>query len=103
MHAQIVTVWAVGDGEKIFKYNTEHFAKNSNSIWDGERISLRGLYNEVIGFQVIVEVDSTGASGLELSMSPPVHQQSDVVMGGSGGIRYGDQGYIEFFSQHYLH
>jgi hypothetical protein len=103
MHAQIVTVWAVGDGEKIFKYNTEHFAKNSNSIWDGERISLRGLYNEVLGFQVIVEVDSTGASGLELSMSPPVHQQSGMVMGGSGGIRYGDQGYVEFFSQHYLH
>jgi hypothetical protein len=26
-----------------------------------------------------------------------------MMIGGSGGIRYGDQGYVEFFSQHYLH
>ncbi len=102
MNAQIVDVWAVGDGEKIFKYDTDHPAKRSNSIWDGERIHLRGLYNEVLGFQVIVEVDSTGARGLEVSMTPPVHQKSGMVIGGSGAIRYGDQGYIEFFSQHYL-
>ncbi len=48
-------------------------------------------------------MDSTGAEGLELSMSPPVHQTSGMIIGGSGAIRYGDQGYIEFFSQHYLH
>lgn len=101
--AQIVDVWAVGDGEKIFKYDTDHFDKKKNSIWDGENISLRGLYNEVLGFQVIVEVDSTGAMGLEISMSPPVHQKSGVVIGGSGTIMYGDQGTIEFFTQHYLH
>jgi len=103
LNAQIASTWAVGDGEKIFKYKTEHPSKKSNSIWDGERIHLRGLYNEVLGFQVIVEVDSTGARGLQLSMSPPIHQPSGMVIGGSGGIRYGDQGYIEFFSQHYLH
>ncbi|MCK4855687.1 MAG: hypothetical protein KAT31_15520, partial [Bacteroidales bacterium] len=103
MNAQIVDVWAISDGEKIYKYNTEHDAKKSNSIWDGESIRLRGLYNEVLGFQVIVEVDSTGARGLQLSMNPPVHQQSGMMIGGSGAIRYGGQGYIEFFSQHYLH
>ena len=103
MHAQIVDVWAVGDGEKIFRYNTDHSAKAGNSIWDGQRINLRGLYNEVLGFQVIAEIDSTGARGLEVSMSPPVHQKSGIIIGGSGAIRYGDQGYIEFFSQHYLH
>jgi hypothetical protein len=76
LNAQIVDVWAVGDGEKIFRNNTEHPAKSGNSIWDGEHIHLRGLYNEVLGFQVIVEVDSTGAEGLELSMDPPLHQPS---------------------------
>ena len=103
MNAQIVDVWAVGDGEKIFRYKTEHAAKKGNSIWDGESIHLRGLYNEVLGFQVIVEVDSTGTGGLELSMSPPLHQPSGMMIGGSGAIPYGDQGYVEFFSQHYLH
>jgi hypothetical protein len=86
INAQIAGVWAVGDGEKVFKYNTEHAAKESNSIWDGERIYLRVLYNEVLGFQVIVEVDSTGARGLQLSMNPPIHQPSDMMIGGSGGI-----------------
>jgi hypothetical protein len=102
MAAQIVNVWAVGDGEKIFRYETDHSAEARNSIWDGRRINLRGLYNEVLGFQVIVEVDSSGARGLEISMTPPVHQVTGMVFGGSGAIRYGEQGYIEFFSQHYL-
>ena len=102
IQAQIVSTWAVGDGEKIFKNITDHPAKNQNSIWDGERIHLRGLYNEVLGFQVIVEVDSTGARGLEVSMSPPVHRKSGETIGGSGAIKYGDKGYMEFFSQHYL-
>jgi hypothetical protein len=35
-------------------------------------------------------------------MSPPVNKPSGMMMGGSGAIPYGDQGYIEFFSQHYL-
>ncbi|MCK5208929.1 MAG: hypothetical protein KAQ79_12935, partial [Cyclobacteriaceae bacterium] len=103
MNAQIVSLWAVGDGEKIFKYDTNHSVKEENSIWDGRLVNLRGLYNEVLGFQVIVEVDSIGAAGLEISMSPPVHRKSGAVIGGSGAIRYGDHGYIELFSQHYLH
>ncbi len=102
MVGQIVDAWAVGDGEKIFRYDTDHVAKAGNSIWDGQGINLRGLYNEVLGFQVIIEVDSTGASGLEISMTPPVHSKSGIVFGGSGAIRYGEQGTIEFFSQHYL-
>ena len=102
-NAQIVDVWAVGDGEKVFRYRSDHPAKEKNSIWDGGKISLRGLYNEVLGFQVIVEVDSTGAGGLEISMSPPLHRPSGMMIGGSGAIQYGDDGYIEFFSQHYLY
>jgi len=61
LNAQVVSVWAVGDGEKIFKHDTGHPAKTKNSIWDEERIDLRGLYNEILGFQIIVEVDSTAA------------------------------------------
>lgn len=101
--AQIVGAWAVGDGEKIFRDDTNNPAKSVNSIWNGNEIKLRGLYNEVLGFQIIVEVDSTGARGLEIAMTPPVHKQTGKVFGGSGGVKYGDAGCIEFFSQHYLH
>jgi hypothetical protein len=100
--AQIVNVWAVGDGEKIFRNDTDHPAERKNSIWGENKIYLRGLYNEVLGFQIIVEVDSSGARGLEISMDPPVHKKSGLVIGGSGAVKYGNQGYIEFFSQHYL-
>ena len=102
VNGQIVDIWAVGDGEKIFKYKTEHPSKEKNSIWDGDKIHLRGLYNEVLGFQIIVEVDSTGARGLQISMTPPLHAGSGMVIGGGGAIPYGDHGYIELFSQHYL-
>ena len=103
LQAQGNTVWAVGDGEKIFRYNTDHFAKKSNSIWDGEKISLRGLYNEVLGFQIIVELDSLGTKTLEISMSPPLHKQSGKIIGGDATPKYGSQGSIDLFSQHYLY
>ena len=96
-NTQVLNVWAVSDGEKVFKFDTDHFAKDNNSIWDGEKISLRGLYNEVLGFQVIVEVDSTGANGLEISMSAPVHKKSGTIIAGSGAVKYGDHGYMDFF------
>ncbi len=99
----VLAVWAVNDGEKIFRYDTSLPAKQKNSIWDGQRIHLRGLYNEVLGFQIIVELDSTGASALEISMAPPIHKSTSSVIGGSGSIPYGDDGYIECFTQHYLH
>ena len=103
VNGQVVSVWAIGDGEKIFRNDTDHPGKEKNSIWDGEAIHLRGLYNEVLGFQIIVEIDSTGARGLEISMSPPVHKKSGHMIGGGGAIPYGDQGFIELFTQHYLH
>ncbi len=102
-YAKVIKVWAIGDGEKIFKYEVNHPGKNDNSIWNGQRIQLQGLYNEVLGFQIIVELDSIGTEALEISMSPFIHDLSDVTFGGSGSIPYGDWGSIEIFTQHYLH
>lgn len=101
--AEVIGVWAVGDGEKVFRYDGEHPAKVANSVWDASRnrISLRGLYNEVLAFQVIVEADSFGASAVEISMDPPVHISSGRVIG-AAGLQYGPGGSIEIFSQHYI-
>ena len=41
--ADVVDAWAVGDGEKIFRYRTEHPAESGNSIWDGKQIKLKGI------------------------------------------------------------
>ena len=100
--SQIRQVWAVGDGEKVFRNEDNHPEKKSNLIWDGQTIRLKGLYNEVLAFQVIVETDLKGAKALELAVTSPVNKSSGKVIGGST-LKYGPQGTIEIFSQHYHH
>lgn len=102
VHAQVADVWAVGDGEKIFRYEADYPFKSENSVWDGEMIHLRGLRNEVLGFQLIVVADSTGASTVEIDVKPPVHSKTDHVIGGAGASPYSADGGVKMFSQHYL-
>jgi hypothetical protein len=99
---QIKKVWALGDGEKVFRDDKNHPDKNGNFIWDGKIISLKGLYNEVLAFQVIVETDTSGAKGIELSVDAPVQKVSGKTIGGNT-LKYGPQGTIEIFTEHYLH
>lgn len=101
LYAGITGVWAVGDGEKVFRYQADHRCKEQNSIWDGRTIRLKGLYNEILAFQVIVEADSSGAEAVEIVIEPPVHQSSGCAIGGSGP-KYGPGGTLELFSQHYI-
>jgi Domain of unknown function (DUF4091) len=100
--SQIKRVWALGDGEKVFRNDINHPDKNGNFIWDGKTIHLKGLYNEVVAFQVIVETELNGAKGIELSVDAPVHKQSHKIIGGNT-LKYGPGGTIEIFSEHYLH
>jgi hypothetical protein len=99
--AQVRNVWALEDGEKVFRNDDKHPNKNGNFIWDGQTIRLKGLYNEVLAFQVIVEVDKQGATAIELSLEAPVERVSQKVIGGNT-LKYGPQGTIEIFSEHYL-
>lgn len=99
--AQIKTVWALGDGEKVFRDDTAHRDKKSNAVWDGKTIRLKGLYNEVLQFQVIVETGVDTATGVEVAVTAPVHKGSGKVLGGTT-LKYGPQGAIEIFTEHYL-
>ena len=98
---QIQKIWALGDGEKVYRFDQDHPQMKSNSVWDGETIRLKGLYNEVLAFQVIVETGIQGARGIELSVKLPVHKASGKVIGGST-LKYGPDGTVEIFTQHYL-
>ena len=86
--ASVAEVWAVGDGEKIFKDDLDHFARQSNSVWDGGRVSLKGLYNEVLGFQVIVVADSQGAKGVEITVDPIINEETGGIIGVEGTSPY---------------
>lgn len=99
--SQINNVWALGDGEKVFGNDLNHPSKNNNYTWDGDTIRLKGFYNEVLAFQVIVETGENGAENVEVAVDRPVDRQSGKVIGGNT-LKYGPSGTIEIFTQHYL-
>ncbi len=101
-YTSVADHWAVGDGEKIFRSETSHFSRDSNSVYNGREILLRGLYNEVLAFQVLLVADSAGANGVEVHLDSLVHVRTGAVLGGGSASPYGPAGYLEVFSQHYL-
>ena len=50
-----VNIWAVNDGEKIYKTDLKNNNKNHNSVWDGNKIAVFSGKNEVVAFQIIIE------------------------------------------------
>ena len=101
-YSQVQTVWALGDGEKVLRENLNHPDKKGNFTWDGNTIRLKGLYNEILAFQVILETGQRGAAGVDVALANPVNKQSGKIIGASS-IKYGPSGTIELFSQHYLY
>lgn len=103
--AQNFVVWAVNDGEKVKRGDLANPNKQSNSAWDGRKISLFGGRNEVLAFQVIVEAGQEGLKAVSLSL--PQLARKD----GTGRIVYAPPAAdptqyvgrpIQLFSQHYL-
>ena len=99
--AQITAIWALGDGEKVFQHDLDHPDKKGNLIWDGSSIRLKGLYNEVLAFQVMVETGPEGARGIEIVVNAPVNVATGKAIGATT-LKYGPAGTIELFSEHYL-
>ncbi len=99
--AQVKNVWALGESDKVFKFDQSHPAKKGNIIWDGKNIHLKGLFNEVLAFQLIVEAGPAGAEGIEVAMTCPANRQTGNAIGAST-LRDGPGGTIEIFSEHYL-
>ncbi|HUU27695.1 MAG TPA: hypothetical protein VM123_07775 [archaeon] len=102
LRSAVTGVWAVDDGQKIYRYQADSPAREKNNIWDGKTIRLKGLYNEVLAFQVIVEADSFGARAVEVTVDPPVHATSGRAIGVTMPLLYGPGGAIEIFSEHYM-
>jgi hypothetical protein len=100
--SQVKKVWALGDGEKVFRDDLSHPGRNGNFTWNGQTIRLTGLYNEVLAFQVIVQTGEDSAKGVEVAVRDPVNKLSGVSIGGNT-LPHGPEGSIEVFSEHYLH
>ncbi|MEA2063056.1 MAG: DUF4091 domain-containing protein [Gemmatimonadota bacterium] len=103
LQGAVTAVWAVNDGEKIFRYDkADNPLKQKNSVWDGKTIRLKGLYNEVLAFQVIVEADTRGAQAVEIAVEPPLHRASGKSIGSTSPLTYGPGGTVEIFTEHYI-
>jgi len=73
--AGVQGIWAVGDGERIEKFDRSSSLKASNAVWDGEKVSIFGARNEIIAFQVIVESDGEGIDSLTVALPALVHRE----------------------------
>lgn len=98
--SQINNIWALGDGEKVFRDDLNHTSKNNNYRWNGQKIQVKGFYNEIIAFQVIVETGNNGARSVEVAVNKPINKTGKVIAGNT--LMYGDAGTVEIFTQHYL-
>src|SRR5689334_24199267 len=98
---QIKNVWALGDGEKVFRDDLNHPSKKGNLTWDGKTIHLTGLFNEVLAFQIIVETGDDSAKSIEVSVTNPTNKTSANTIG-ANTLKHGDAGTIEIFTEHYL-
>jgi hypothetical protein len=99
---QIKNVWALGDGEKVFRDDLNHPSKKGNLTWDGKTIHLTGLFNEVLAFQIIVETGNDSARSIEVTITNPTNKASAKTIGGNT-LKHGIDGTIEIFTEHYLH
>jgi hypothetical protein len=99
--AQLKKVWALGDGEKVFREDLAHPDKEGNGVWDGKAIRLTGLYNEVLACQVIAEGGEDTAKSIEVSVINPAHAATGKSIAAST-VKHGPEGTIEVFTEHYL-
>jgi hypothetical protein len=70
--AALASIWAVDDGEKIFRDDLDNPLEpggGDNTVWDGFTVRLFAARNEIVAFQLILEADAAGANAVNVSVS----------------------------------
>ncbi len=91
-----IKIWAVNDGEKIYKTDLTNPNKDKNSVWDGHKVGLVSGMNETIAFQLIVENGNELANNVKVEVKPFVKSDSQ------GRKQYLEEK-TEVFVEHYLY
>ena len=106
VHADLASIWAVDDGEKIFRddlTNPLEAGGADNSVWNGTTVSLFAARNEIVAFQLILEADGAGASSVNVTVSD-LANGADTIAGShplptpNSYLGVG----VELFTEHYL-
>ncbi|HEX6970748.1 MAG TPA: hypothetical protein VF234_00820, partial [Limnochordia bacterium] len=117
-----VAVWAVSDGEKIRREQTDHPLRRGNAVWNGRRVRLFAARNEIVAFQLIVTAGEEPVTGLRVSVTPLVHASGATIANRGSQVGWaGERGpggdlirpaadpndyvgrRVELFTQHYLY
>ena len=104
--AGLRSIWAVNDGEKIFRDELDSPLESGkdNSVWDGEKVRLFAARNEIVAFQLILQADGQGAEHINVTVSDLASGQASIR--GSHPLpqpnTYLGVG-VELFTEHYLH
>ena len=70
--AALTAIWAVDDGEKIFRDDLDNPLEpggGDNTVWDGSTVRLFAARNEIVAFQLILEADPAGVNAVNVSVS----------------------------------
>lgn len=98
--AEIARVWAIDDGTKVNRDDTEHRLAFNNGIFDGKKISLFGARNEIVAFQILLNGGGQKTQNVKVKLESIGDIRND---GLSDDIdRYFIGRRIELFRQHYL-
>jgi len=101
--AGLASVWAVDDGEKIFRDNLTSPLKTGNSVWNGSSVSLSAAKNETAAFQLILQGDASGASTVSVTVSDLTNGANTIrgshpLLAANNYLNLG----VELFAEHYL-
>jgi Domain of unknown function (DUF4091) len=96
-------IWAVNDGEKIERDDTNHPAAARNSAWDGRTVRVFGARNEIVAFQLIVEADARGINALSARL-PALASRDDRITYRAPATDPSDSvdRPIQIFTEHYM-
>ncbi|PID38965.1 MAG: hypothetical protein CSB49_02755 [Proteobacteria bacterium] len=103
--AELKTIWAVGESTKV-KANLEggaapHPLAASNETFDGKRVRLFGLRNEVLAFQLILRGGAAETTGVTVELRN-IGSIANAKTVSDDGDRYYLGRRIELFVQHYF-
>jgi hypothetical protein len=104
--AQIKRVWAVDDGEKIKREDTNNplASDRNNTVWKKNSISIFGGKNEIIAFQLIIQADAAGVQNVNVVISDLKNGSSTIPGSATGPADPFDYRgrCVELFTEHYL-
>ncbi|MCI5131947.1 MAG: hypothetical protein D3904_10565, partial [Candidatus Electrothrix sp. EH2] len=102
--AAINRIWAVDDGEKIKRENTNSFLAHSpkNKVWNGGEIKIFGAKNEIVAFQLIIESDEEGVENVAVTLDSLTHFKSKYIIKNSE-INRTENDNIQLFREYYIY